>query len=612
MITPSIYPDLTVVVPVYNRADEIRNVIDDIAAQSVRPGRIVIVDDGSTDSTRCVVEAARTRLAGILDIVVITGPHRGVCAARNAGLNVVTTEWTMFFDSDDRMDSRHIEVATSAITDAVDIVGWDTLRVSLDGHLRTLRFETDDIEWHNIMHGTLSTQRYMARTELFRRAGGWNEGISIWVDIELGARMLRSRRRAVAKAETDSPTVTIIAGDSSITGSSWSARANRYVVALDALRKALSPMNADWVDLKQAILAADISREKLDAGRDMVNAINKPSRAVRFAYSYRRHGGRGIARLLRHCFSKTATTGADPNILTVVIPVFNRRDTIPATLDSILCQTCLPGHVIIVDDGSSDGTADIVSQWIDIHDATARFTLIRAAHRGAAAARNTGLETVQSSWTMFFDSDDRMDSQHIATALSAVDDTADIVGWNVNNHRSNGSTQVFRFHKHDILWNNLMHGTFGTPRYMARTELFRRVGGWNESVSVWDDIELGTRIIAAEPRIRHAKGNRSTVDVIATAGSLTWAANETAMRYEPALRAMHADDLYPVSWLKLKVAILAADIARRHPDEGRQLYRTIPERSFAIRLAYLYRRMGGRGTARILRPFFVTPKHDCR
>jgi len=612
MITQTTYPDLTVIIPVYNRADDILNVIDDLAAQSVRPGRVIIVDDGSTDSTRSAVEAARTRLADVLDIDVITGPHSGVCAARNAGLNIVNTGWTMFFDSDDRMDSRHIEIATSAITDAVDIVGWDTVRVSLDGRRRTLRFETVDIEWHNIMHGTLSTQRYMARTGLFRRAGGWNEGISIWVDIELGARMLRTPHRGVVKAKAPYPTVTIIAGDTSITGSSWSARADRYVAALKALRNALSPLNSDWIDLKQAILAADISREKHDAGRAMFDTIDKPSNAIRFAFNYRRYGGRGIARILRRCLSQVSDAFPDPDALTVVIPAFNRRDSITATLDSILNQTCLPGRVIIVDDGSTDGTADKVNGWIDSHGVASRFELICAEHRGAAAARNTGLAAVQSAWTMFFDSDDRMAPQHIANAMSAVDDKVDIVGWDVTNHRQNGTTQIFRFHRSDLLWNNLMHGTFGTPRYMARTDLFRRVGAWNEKVGVWDDIELGTRLIAARPVIRHIAATRPSVDVIAGTGSLTWPSADAVARYTPALQAMHESGLYPVSWLKFKTALLAADIARKRPDEGRQLYRAIPDRSPVIRLAYLYRRLGGRGTARLLRPFFRNPKHDRR
>lgn len=286
---------LTVVVPVYNREVEIARCLDSIAAQTLRPGRVIVVDDGSTDAS---ADVARNHPVGA---EVVKGAHAGAAAARNVGLDLVNSEWTMFFDSDDIMQPTHIETAMAMVGDEVDLVGWDIEFVWLSGKTARRPFDSKNIGWHNIMHGTLATQRYMARTELFRRAGGWNPDVRIWNDIELGARILTLQPRIVKK---DDCTVVVYATKDSITGTMWADKADRFAVSLDALAKTLNDTHPDWIDLKTAILAADITREDKPKGQAMYNRIKKKSPVIRLAYNYQRMGGRGTARLLKPFFSK--------------------------------------------------------------------------------------------------------------------------------------------------------------------------------------------------------------------------------------------------------------------------------------------------------------------
>lgn len=295
-VTPAIFKDITVVIPVYNRAGDIVACLDSVAAQSVRPARVIVVDDGSADGS---ADAAR---AHPLCPDVIAAPHVGAAAARNIGLDAVTTCWTMFFDSDDTMQPDHIAMAMTAVSDDVDIVGWDVRARNADGWSKCLPFEIRNIQWHNIMHGTMSTQRYMARTELFRRVGGWNADAAIWNDIELGTRLLSATDRIV---KVDTPTLCIInAHSQSITGSSWLSRKDRYLATLDIISRTLGPKYAPMIALKRAILAADIAREDAAAGRDLYHSITPRTLAVRIAYRYRRMGGRGVARLLSPLINK--------------------------------------------------------------------------------------------------------------------------------------------------------------------------------------------------------------------------------------------------------------------------------------------------------------------
>lgn len=92
----------------------------------------------------------------------------------------------------------------------------------------------------------------------------------------------------------------------------------------------------------------------------------------------------------------------DPRpLVSVVIPTFNRRDFLTDALDSVLAQTYPRTEVMVIDDGSTDGTGARVTE---------RFPAVRyqwQENRGPSAARNHGCRLAQGEWVAFLDSDDR-------------------------------------------------------------------------------------------------------------------------------------------------------------------------------------------------------------
>lgn len=267
-------------------------------------------------------------------------------------------------------------------------------------------------------------------------------------------------------------------------------------------------------------------------------------------------------------------------------------------MDSIEAQSQKPAAVIVVDDGSTDGTADMARKH------PLNPTVIESRHGGAAAARNLGLELVDTEWTLFFDSDDTMAPDHIATASEAIDDGVDIIGWNILFVNESGKTRVGRFYDRDVAWHNLMHGGMGTQRYMARTELFRKCGGWDPNLRIWDDVELGMRLLALRPRIRMIKGTRVFVQTHDDSISgLTWSGKND--KFNTTLEAIGRNSAVVKSdWVDMRRALLAADIAKENKAEGKAMYDMVGRKTLAVRLAYRYRLMGGRGAAFILRKFF--------
>lgn len=93
-------------------------------------------------------------------------------------------------------------------------------------------------------------------------------------------------------------------------------------------------------------------------------------------------------------------------MVSIIVPVLNRRDVIMETLESVRTQTYTPMELLVVDDGSSDGTADGVAGWIEVHPG-ARGSLIRFEKNvGKCAAVNAGMERASGEYLMVLDSDD--------------------------------------------------------------------------------------------------------------------------------------------------------------------------------------------------------------
>ena len=92
--------------------------------------------------------------------------------------------------------------------------------------------------------------------------------------------------------------------------------------------------------------------------------------------------------------------------ITVVCPTFNSAAFVIETLASVVAQDTPPREVVVVDDGSSDGTADLVEQYFAEVKPDFETKVVRAQHGGPGASRNLGVEAASLPWIAFLDSDD--------------------------------------------------------------------------------------------------------------------------------------------------------------------------------------------------------------
>jgi len=97
--------------------------------------------------------------------------------------------------------------------------------------------------------------------------------------------------------------------------------------------------------------------------------------------------------------------------ISVVIPAYNAREVIGRAVESVLAQTRRPDEVIVVDDGSTDGTREAVQRFGD------RVRYLFQANAGASAARNTGIEHARGEWIAFLDGDDEWLEDHLRLSM---------------------------------------------------------------------------------------------------------------------------------------------------------------------------------------------------
>lgn len=96
-------------------------------------------------------------------------------------------------------------------------------------------------------------------------------------------------------------------------------------------------------------------------------------------------------------------TNKDQNLISVIMPVYNCERTLRRAAESILSQTHGDMELILVDDGSTDGSREVCRDLVDSYD---RVTAIRESNKGPAAARNRGLEVARGQYIGFMDGDD--------------------------------------------------------------------------------------------------------------------------------------------------------------------------------------------------------------
>jgi glycosyltransferase involved in cell wall biosynthesis len=196
----------------------------------------------------------------------------------------------------------------------------------------------------------------------------------------------------------------------------------------------------------------------------------------------------------------------DPNFsVSVVIPAYNSVATIGRAIDSVLAQTQPPDQIIVVDDGSTDGTAVAVSEY------GGRIDYTWQPNAGPGAARNRGIQEAKYPWIAFLDADDewlpdRLERQ--IRILQVHPDLAWVTGNFLRSDSQGRSGSLFAVPdnshqpEHISFFAAFVQDRWGcTDTLLIRREVFERVGQFRGEYKTTEDLDMWFRIAFEYPDI---------------------------------------------------------------------------------------------------------------
>ena len=196
--------------------------------------------------------------------------------------------------------------------------------------------------------------------------------------------------------------------------------------------------------------------------------------------------------------------------IAVVIPVYNRRQSVLETLQSVATQDILPHQVVVVDDGSSDGTGEAVQRWLQGQTRLTNATVLRQENRGVGAARNRGFNEIgDCPYIAFLDSDDLWPVDFLARSQNALTTnphaivvTSDQVFSGLQRRKRFRSLSAIT--ENPTAWLFCNDGALNSASVL-HSETFRQLGCYNESLLTGEDVDLFLRMSLMGPWI-HMEG----------------------------------------------------------------------------------------------------------
>jgi len=184
--------------------------------------------------------------------------------------------------------------------------------------------------------------------------------------------------------------------------------------------------------------------------------------------------------------------------VSVVIPTFNRSEFLSRALNSILSQTLPPYEVIIVDDGSTDDTHELIKTSFPT------VTYLYQKNSGVSAARNRGINHAKGEWIAFLDSDDEWHPEKLLKQIDVMQNNPDSKICHTDEIWIRNEKRINQMDKHQkyggwIFQKCLPLCCISPSNVMIHRSVFDEVGFFDESLPVCEDYDMWLRITSRYP-----------------------------------------------------------------------------------------------------------------
>lgn len=185
-------------------------------------------------------------------------------------------------------------------------------------------------------------------------------------------------------------------------------------------------------------------------------------------------------------------------LITIVMPCYNSERYVADAIYSVLAQTSDDWQLIVIDDGSTDGTRRIVRDVIQSSPKAAKVRFIESTHKGLGAIRNEAIETVDTEWVLPFDSDDLLHPSLIAEFVKAINANPDadlFVSWY---HHFGAEDRVIE--RRWLGYERLLRANHIPASSCYRKTSWERAGKYRSGF-IYEDWELWLRLLGPESKV---------------------------------------------------------------------------------------------------------------
>ena len=425
-------PKVSIVVPVYNCEKYLQECLDSIVNQTFKDIEIICVNDSSTDNSLQILEEYAKKDDRIK---IVTQPGSNAGMARNTGLEIARGDYIQFLDADDYFDLSMLSKLYDKITSTDSDVAF-CIYSKFDNATKKNIWVSNPKKSFKHYDTPFSIKDYPDNffqigsdpniwTRLFKRSFIIENGIrfsstSSTNDLFFVYTALALAKKIIFYNEILVYYRTNLAD--SITSKNSMDSFRDIIIVYDELYHFLNERNIFQLLKKSFCMRFEDSfryrlkmlpRNKL---KDALSFIEENKNLfsgeilendvlpnVRLFVKSKTGKFRIFYQLKRICEKLNRSSQKDLGKISVIIPAYNRAETIKKCLDSLTSQTYRNIEIICINDGSTDNTLQVLKEY---EEKDARVKVFSHENSGAATSRNVGLENATGEYLMFCDSDD--------------------------------------------------------------------------------------------------------------------------------------------------------------------------------------------------------------
>lgn len=449
---------VSVIIPTYNRSGYICSAIDSVLNQKNVKARleIIVVDDGSTDNTEAVLKKYKNKVR------YFRIDHSGLPAvARNFGISKSSGDLIAFQDSDDiwALDKLSLQLPLFDNPDVVMSCGNASVIDDSGKTIKKLMGTREDLKGAEnfsslIKQNAVATLTTIIRKQVLDEVGPFNESTEL---------------RAVEDYEL------------------WLRISAKYPGGIKSLYSPLALYRSHDDNISQADTFLAIQR--------LINVYDSVWKSNILSHSQKQLLETELENMHAN-WSRTKTATGDIPAISIVMSIYNAEDFLHAAVKSILEQTLTSYEFLIIDDGCTDSSVEIVNKIKDD-----RIRIIHQTNHGLVAALNKGVSLARSQYIARMDADDislpsRLEKEF---AWISADEKRGLVGsfFTYINERTSSptSTTLITPTKHiDLVRMMYLVNPFAHGSTIIRKQAIIDAGGYRDKYGPTEDYDLWRRI----------------------------------------------------------------------------------------------------------------------